>query len=83
MEPKVEPKTYEIKSVTDFDKVPMERLADCMVEFSAFVALRRMAGVLSNNGQFDDTFRWVDDGKGEVVMRVKLPSLSREDGEKQ
>lgn len=75
-------KTYEIKSVTDFDKVPMERLANCMVEFSAFVALRRMAGALSDNGKFDDTFRWVDDGKGEVVMRVKLPSLSREDGEK-
>lgn len=66
-------KVYEIKTVSDFDQVPLERMADCINEFAAFICLRRMAGALSNQPALE-TFRWVDDGKKEVIIKVALPS---------
>ena len=77
-----EPKTYLIQSVTDFDKVPLERIADCIIEFSTWIALRRMAKAISNEMDQPNLkeFNWIDDGKKEVVVRMKLPTLEVPNG---
>jgi hypothetical protein len=79
-----EPKRYEIEKIEDFLKVPPERRALCLAEFQTFLSimdkvdeLRRQLvaglGIPAEALTFDGRFTWIDDDKGEAVVKVSMP----------
>lgn len=80
-----EGKTYEIRSLSDFLKVPVDRRALCLTEFSAWLDLIETN---NNDGIFrvrEDRFRWIDDDKGELhasLFGVRLSTTKIEPDER-
>lgn len=77
--------TYELASIKDiFDRVPSDRIQDCCRELGLMLAQAKVMqenavgflGLLGVEASDDalvripDTFRWVDDGKGDVTIKV-------------
>ncbi|WP_424138643.1 hypothetical protein [Roseomonas chloroacetimidivorans] len=71
------PSTYTIRSVKDFLDVPLDRLDECLREFGLWLAIgHAYRGVFEGVELLNvphETFIWVDDGKGEVSIRVSTP----------
>lgn len=63
---------YEIERVSDFLKVPQDRIADCLAEFKEFLGLahemqdvtKAVGEVVGADGSCEiGPFTWIDDGK--------------------
>lgn len=68
------PKTYEIRTVDDFFKVPPDRRDVCLKEFAAWMAVSDfMIALVEETGtrlERPDLFEWIDDEKGEVSISI-------------
>jgi hypothetical protein len=75
---------YEICTVADFLKVPVERRRACLRDFATWLdiqepLLRLMEAAGAEPGQFvfrNEIFVWIDDGKRE--MKVEIRTLPEE-----
>lgn len=69
---------YTIRTLTDFLKVPEDRRAECLKEFSVWLELYEAVHVLFDGLLLKDhdAFVWIDDGKSTATIRVES-----EDGE--
>ena len=79
-----EPISYQLATIKDiFDKVPSDRIRDCMEELGVllsqaaatrdlFVACAEEIGLPLESAQpkLPEYFTWVDDGKGDLSLRV-------------
>jgi len=85
--------TYELATIKDiFDKVPPDRIRDCMHELGVllsqaaatrdlFMAVAEGAG-LNPEGvipKLPEFFTWVDDGKGDLSLRVLAKETAADD----
>jgi hypothetical protein len=78
--------TYQIAALSDFRKVPEDRLAACLTEFADWLEITRRADALLRSLApdhpadqpilADELFVWIDDGARNVDMR-----LTAKDGE--
>lgn len=64
-------KSYEIRTVADFVKVPADRIDDCLAEFAVALVVGRMAAAISDQIKFP-LFTWHDDGKKEAQINVEI-----------
>lgn len=77
-------KKYELRTIKDiFDKVPADRIEDCLAELTVIMvqakhleaAMCEAAGAVTGNKpdkafEWPETSTWIDDGKGELTARV-------------
>ena len=67
---------YEIKEISDFLKVPADRIEDCLSEFKAAIDLTAAAFQIAEvpKGRYKECwprFIWVDDGKKDIEIRIE------------
>lgn len=65
---------YRIETVSDFLKVPAERRAACLAEFTDWIELAEaMTDLTAACGVESEAFRfeWIDDGKSERTVVVE------------
>lgn len=79
---------YEIRTISDFAKIPGDRLPVCLAEFVAFLMQLAASRECQEAGMFLDSFQWKDDGikalegielellgpDGEVLQREFVPN---------
>ena len=67
------PKTYEIRTLSDFFKVPNDRIEDCLKEFAVGLeflkANHELMGLKDGQMEF---FNWTDDGKKNITADFKF-----------
>lgn len=72
--------TYEVKTLSDFLKIPPDRLDACLEEFKTalekawVLKARKPMGVL-----LFESFKWIDDGKKEANINVEVIFLERKE----
>lgn len=66
-------KTYEIRTLSDFFKVPNDRIEDCLKEFAVGLEFLKANHELMGleNGQME-FFNWTDDGKKNITADFKF-----------
>ena len=66
-------KTYEIRTLSDFLKVPNDRIEDCLKEFAVSLEFLKANHELMGleNGQME-FFNWTDDGKKNITADFKF-----------
>lgn len=66
---------YFLKSLTDFDKVPDDKLEDCLIDLLTWMRVKRAtakhAAVLSLRDP--DVFHWIDDGEHKAHAKYYGP----------
>ena len=77
-----EPKTYSIRTVSDFLALPPEKIAACLTDFEAWLQL--VHGALAvikaqpesiRMNTATDVFPWIDDGKHIATLTVQHGEL--------
>lgn len=67
---------YNLRTVEDFLDVPVEKLPACLVDFLSWIDIMRElrnANFLAENVKpIPDQFQWVDDGKHDVGITIRL-----------
>lgn len=78
---------YELTTIKDIhDKVPLDRIEDCMSEITALLVQSKttaeaITGLAKIQGldcldvemiKFPETLDWIDDGKGEITMKLRV-----------
>ena len=78
---------YELKTLKDvFDKVPTDRIGDCMNEIGvAMIQAKAMLGLMNivaesetSVFQFPESTEWIDDGKNEIGVNFYETSNEKE-----
>ena len=78
-------KSYKLKTVMDFTKVPEDRIDACLEEFKDFIGHMRLLHNLARDvariaGAKDvdlgkSYFTWIDDGKRERTLKVHVTAM--------
>ena len=70
--------TREIKAVSDFFAVPVEKRAHCLKDFELWLemasAMKAMFGDVKGVHVPTDIFIWVDDGKHDANIKISIVS---------
>lgn len=56
------PTEYSIRNLTDFARIPPEKLDECLIDFKLWVKILREQGKQIKYAGFLPAFIWVDDG---------------------
>jgi hypothetical protein len=66
---------YEIKTISDFLKVPGDRLDACLEEFKTGLAMARLIEIMSAGKEHPaplERFVWIDDEKRNVTVNLTV-----------
>ncbi|MDX9972268.1 MAG: hypothetical protein RBU21_04655 [FCB group bacterium] len=83
-------KSYKLKTVMDFTKIPEDRIDACLEEFKDCIGHMRLLRTLASDvarmaGAKDvdlgkSYFTWIDDGKRERTLNVRVTAMSEGGG---
>lgn len=69
---------YDIEKLSDFLRVPVEKLPICLGEFQVWLSLARDAKYCGVT--YRERFKWIDDGKTNVNMSLTFKTRTPNEG---